>query len=238
MGDVLLRRWVYATLSAQVLLLSAHEDGDERVVKLVIQNKGFDYKPGQYAELKIPEISTTEWHPFTIASSPTGDGSVTFYIKDAGRWTSCLYQLAKTGRAPKKVGLRGPFGAPAQNYFSYDHIIVIGSGIGVTPLLSVWKYLVQNASSHVLDDSASSASLSKPHQRKKNVESDDSREEWLLNSVNMSAVDVVLLDKTHSSFRGHVAYYASILESMTVNICVSTRCYFPELVARLVCLIC
>jgi hypothetical protein len=33
------------------------------------------------------------------------------------------------------------------NYFEYRHIIVIGSGIGVTPLMSIWKYLVNRASS-------------------------------------------------------------------------------------------
>ena len=31
------------------------------------------------------------------------------------------------------------------NYFEYRHIIVIGSGIGVTPLMSIWKYLVNRA---------------------------------------------------------------------------------------------
>jgi NAD(P)H-flavin reductase len=44
---------------------------------------------------------------------------------------------------PLDVLIRGPFGAPAQNYFMYQHIVVIGSGIGVTPLLSIWKHLVR-----------------------------------------------------------------------------------------------
>ena len=40
-----------------------------------------------------------------------------------------------------------PLTAPAMNYFEYRHIIVIGSGIGVTPLMSIWKYLVNRATS-------------------------------------------------------------------------------------------
>jgi NAD(P)H-flavin reductase len=43
---------------------------------------------------------------------------------------------------PLTLSIRGPFGAPALNYAAYQHIVVIGSGIGVTPLLSMWKYLV------------------------------------------------------------------------------------------------
>jgi len=40
---------------------------------------------------------------------------------------------------PTEISIRGPHGAPAMNYFEYRHIIVNGSGIGVTPLISIWK---------------------------------------------------------------------------------------------------
>ena len=38
------------------------------------------------------------------------------------------------------------------NYFEYKHIIVIGSGIGVTPLMSIWKYLIQKGTSTTLGE--------------------------------------------------------------------------------------
>jgi NAD(P)H-flavin reductase len=44
--------------------------------------------------------------------------------------------------SPLTLSIRGPFGAPAQNYAAYQHIVVIGSGMGVTPLLPMWKYIV------------------------------------------------------------------------------------------------
>ena len=128
----------------------------------------FYYTPGQYAEIQIPSISPYEWHPFTIASSAgyanhkstdggkkskgagggrgEGDETVVFFIKATGKWTNQLYDLAAKAKENPDVlthvNLRGPYGAPAQNYMSYEHLIVIGSGIGVTPLLSIWSHLV------------------------------------------------------------------------------------------------
>jgi hypothetical protein len=92
------------------------------------------------------------------------------YMKAVGRWTRGLYNdnamlshekipegtmvtsspsptlLVATPLplSPLTLSIRGPFGAPAQNYAAYQHIVVIGSGIGVTPLLFMWKYLVNH----------------------------------------------------------------------------------------------
>lgn len=39
------------------------------------------------------------------------------------------------------VCLDGPFGAPAQQFYSYDHSIVIGSGIGITPFSAILNHM-------------------------------------------------------------------------------------------------
>ena len=44
---------------------------------------GFDYRAGQYASLRVPEISRLEWHPFTISSAPCDD-FLMFHIKAVG----------------------------------------------------------------------------------------------------------------------------------------------------------
>lgn len=51
---------------------------------------GFNYVPGQYAFLNVPQISFAEWHPFTITSVPS-DNFVMFHIKSAGDWTALLH---------------------------------------------------------------------------------------------------------------------------------------------------
>ncbi|OSX72018.1 hypothetical protein BU14_0482s0012 [Porphyra umbilicalis] len=63
----------------------------------------FDYRPGQYAELRIPALSGSPlgWHPFTIASAPH-EGTMVFFIKASGDWTAALHALvadAKRGGA-------------------------------------------------------------------------------------------------------------------------------------------
>ena len=134
-----IRRWI------------VHNDDGQQVTEVVLDcPKGFSYTPGQYAELKLPAISAKEWHPFTIASAPNEDpdndyDEIVFFIKNSGRWTGALAEYATAydlSKAPKKMFIRGPHGAPAMNYEEYKHIIVIGSGVGVTPLLSIWDHLV------------------------------------------------------------------------------------------------
>ena len=207
------------------------------------------------------------------------DLRVTFFIKVVGKWTNQLYEMAldhlqeqqrlqkrrstemqenekeEALPPPKvelpKISVRGPFGAPAQNYLSYRHIVIIGSGIGVTPLLSVWQSLTQDSSkfrcepvvdptsgSKVIDiqnrslKSSLRSSGGKPGFDGFDEDSayetvvDDSEllesisEGWSINSVDVVSLVKRMTDSnaTHS-VRAHCAYVASILESMTVNIC-------------------
>jgi hypothetical protein len=59
-GDCLVRRLVNVDREATIVEQKTYEDRGEQVVKLVLHCKDFAYKPGQYAELKIPEISRFE----------------------------------------------------------------------------------------------------------------------------------------------------------------------------------
>lgn len=105
----------------------------------------FHYQPGQYAEIKVPHISRTQWHPFTIASAPH-EAEMVFYVKAAGNWTTQLFQLfAERFRDESSVDVevyvRGPFGAPAQHVSQFEHLILIGGGVGATPFCSIVKSL-------------------------------------------------------------------------------------------------
>lgn len=219
-GDSLARRLVSVDREATIIEQKSYEDRGEQVVKLVLRCKDFAYKPGQYAELKIPDISQVEWHPFTIASAPSEDGKsedVTFYIKASGRWTNKLFKLVSSSSKDHRgtVFLRGPHGAPAQNYLAYRHLLVIGSGIGVTPLLSVWQYLV-NAGSHLICEPPP-----KDKKRKK-LKVERENETQLLDRLGafLTSVDIVTLEQNQlETFKGECAYFAGVMESMTVNIC-------------------
>lgn len=111
-----------------------------KVTKLEIP-KLFDYEPGQYAELRIPYLSSYQVHPFTIASSPADDTMI-FYIKSYGKWTTKLADYAQSeGNAEDlTVFISGPYGAPAQFSFHFDHLLFIGAGIGATPFVSAMRH--------------------------------------------------------------------------------------------------
>jgi predicted ferric reductase len=99
----------------------------------------FNYLPGQFLYLKIsnPEIHTDE-HPFTISSSPSDPDQVSVTIKQLGDFTNSLTKV--------KVGdiayINGAFGSFSYlNKPSSKKICFIAGGIGITPFLSMLRYM-------------------------------------------------------------------------------------------------
>jgi len=101
--------------------------------------KIFDYIPGQFAFITpVSENVPKEEHPFTISSTPSRPGSLQFVIRSLGDWTSKINHL----KAGELVLIDGPYGL-----FSYavssegKPIIMIAGGIGITPMLSMIRYM-------------------------------------------------------------------------------------------------
>ncbi|KAF9608034.1 hypothetical protein IFM89_005184 [Coptis chinensis] len=121
---------------------------------------GFRYENGMYMFVKCPNISPFEWHPFSITSTPRDD-YLSIHIRTLGDWTTKLRNIfqevcevpasePKKGRLARvettgmkdfvkaqarfpKVLIRGPYGAPAENYKKYDILLLIGLGIDPLP---------------------------------------------------------------------------------------------------------
>ncbi|OWM68863.1 hypothetical protein CDL15_Pgr025050 [Punica granatum] len=137
---------------------------------------GFKYYSGMYMFLKCPNISGFEWHPFSITSAP-GDDYLSVHIRTLGDWTTELKnQFAKVCELQEKqqrsdsltrletkafpsnynssqarfprILIKGPYGAPAQNYKKYDILLLIGLGIGATPFVSIIKDLLNQIRPH------------------------------------------------------------------------------------------
>ncbi|TVU49940.1 hypothetical protein EJB05_01285, partial [Eragrostis curvula] len=62
------------------------------------------------------------------------------------------------GRRLPKLLIDGPYGAPAQDYGKYDVLLLIGLGIGATPLISIVKDVLNHIESNKSDDIESSSS--------------------------------------------------------------------------------
>ncbi|CAN6343180.1 unnamed protein product [Urochloa humidicola] len=126
---------------------------------------GFTYKSGQYIYVNCADVSPFEWHPFTITSAP-GDDYLSMHIRCRGDWTTSFRALfsqvcrppaagqsgllradlissSTTTKLPKLL-IDGPYGAPAQDYRNYDVLLLIGLGIGATPLISIVKDVLNN----------------------------------------------------------------------------------------------
>nr|CAB3466098.1 unnamed protein product [Digitaria exilis] len=130
---------------------------------------GFTYKSGQYIYVNCGEVSPFEWHPFTITSAP-GDDYLSMHIRCRGDWTTSFRALFEQACRPPAAGqsgllradiaadisgsnkklpkllIDGPYGAPAQDYRKYDVLLLIGLGIGATPLISIVKDVLNHIS--------------------------------------------------------------------------------------------
>lgn len=101
------------------------------------------FKPGHFAFINLPGIDFT-WHPFSVASEPT-EPTVDFFIEVAknGSWTDKLWH--KVNNDPNvaslpEVRLLGPYGTDYMAEFSEcKHIVAVGSGTGIVPMVSLLK---------------------------------------------------------------------------------------------------
>ncbi|KAI4343465.1 hypothetical protein L6164_010809 [Bauhinia variegata] len=127
--------------------------------------QGFKYKSGQYMFVNCAKVSPFEWHPFSITSAP-GDDYISVHIRTLGDWTRQLKTVfseicqpppagksgllradyAQGGNNPSfpKILVDGPYGAPAQDYKKYDVVLLVGLGIGATPMISIVKDIINN----------------------------------------------------------------------------------------------
>jgi predicted ferric reductase/Ca2+-binding EF-hand superfamily protein len=117
--------------------------------------RGFTWRPGDYAFLRIPAIARHEWHPFTISSAEES-GALTFHIRSLGNWTAALRRRVESDEASAASGgggatepliayVDGPYGTPSAHIFDSRFAVFIGAGIGVTPFASVLASFVLRA---------------------------------------------------------------------------------------------
>jgi len=115
---------------------------DRSVVVLCLHKPAkFRFVPGHYAFIQVPEIDWT-YHPFSICSAPSSNElRFIIEIKQSKSWTWKLAQKRVPGPLEFTVNLmQGGFGIPVSGQEAYDHIIAIGTGTGISPMLSLVLY--------------------------------------------------------------------------------------------------
>ena len=138
-----LYRWVWRPLRARRNLYVVEEVRRESptAVTLVLRasgHEGIEFRPGQFAWLKIGESPFVfEEHPFTIASCATTPWRKEFTIKALGDFSEIVAGL----RPGREVHLDGPHGAFTLDGLHADGFVFIAGGVGVTPMLSMLRTL-------------------------------------------------------------------------------------------------
>lgn len=111
----------------------------------------FTFKASDYLYLRCPQISTYEWHPFTISSPPEREDALSLHIRALGSWTGTLYSQfrdftekrnSQTALPEIPVYLDGPYHSPSSHIYQSEYAVLIAGGIGVTPYASLLQSIL------------------------------------------------------------------------------------------------
>lgn len=103
-------------------------------------NRPFQYLPGQFVFISIHSNHISrEPHPFTLSSTPTHPQCLQVTVRASGDWTRHIGRVAEGDR----VYIQGPFGRFSHILTDPDReIVMIAGGIGITPMLSMLRFMV------------------------------------------------------------------------------------------------
>lgn len=90
---------------------------------------GFNYVPGQWVFINVPQISRFQWHPFTISSAPD-DPFVSIHVRQVGDFTRSLgdrlgatRRLANELTSQSKKGIEALGGARCEEYVDITEVV-------------------------------------------------------------------------------------------------------------------
>ena len=122
------------------LIESAHFErfGDTSCIISFHNPPGFGRQNSAYVYLMLPWLSRYQFHAFTIFPCTTPNHS-SICISTSGDWTNKLMK-ALTTPTDKPAFVVGPFLSPFScPAMDSEHLILVASGIGVTPAISLIK---------------------------------------------------------------------------------------------------
>ncbi|AMK20226.1 putative flavodoxin reductase (plasmid) [Sphingobium sp. MI1205] len=105
----------------------------------------FDFLPGQFLQVEVePEAGKTARRSYTIASSPTQRAYVELTVKREEQGVVSRHLHDKVV-ADDLLKVSGPFGAFTFTGTDAESIVLIAGGVGITPMMSVLRYLTDTA---------------------------------------------------------------------------------------------
>jgi len=111
-----------------------------RVLRLTIPDASFRFLPGQWVDLSVEIDGTRHTAGYSITTSPDHHGEIELAIKASAhhplaRW---VHEQAQIGNSVRISQGQGPFVyLPEMS----DNVVLIGGGVGITPLLSIFRHV-------------------------------------------------------------------------------------------------
>lgn len=125
-------------------------------VELVISKPpSLSYNALSFVFLQIRNLSWLQWHPFSVSSSPyDGRNHLSILIKPLGKWTNELKNMVSKTKeqnptdlstaVPYKLNasVEGPYGNEIPYHLSYNNLILVAGGIGISPFVAILRDLL------------------------------------------------------------------------------------------------
>ena len=97
---------------------------------------GFVTDIGGYVLVCVPWLAKKEWHAFSVYRQPNQPNMSSVCMLKAGDWTSRLHSIVERN-TKRPVWISGPFASPYSTAVDFDNLVLVASGIGITPALSI-----------------------------------------------------------------------------------------------------
>lgn len=136
------KRW-----SGELVVVNTFQETDTvRTFRFSTSEAGglpFDYLPGQFLTLNLEIEGKKVKRSYTIASSPSQRDYIEITVKreDQGLVSRHLHDTLKIG---DRIEVSAPSGKFTFTGAEHESIVLIAGGVGVTPMMSVLRYLTAN----------------------------------------------------------------------------------------------
>ena len=131
------------TVSTRVTAIEPLTHDISRLRLAVDDDEPFEFKPGQYVDIRIPGGDEDEHRSFSMANVANGSGELEFMIKryPGGRFSGLLGDDGL--KAGDELEVTGPYGVFTLRSSSPRRIVFIGGGAGMAPILCLLRSMAQ-----------------------------------------------------------------------------------------------
>ncbi|OZA30179.1 MAG: hypothetical protein B7X93_04140 [Hydrogenophilales bacterium 17-61-9] len=109
-------------------------------LRLAIPDARFRFLPGQWVDLGVDIDGVAHTSGYSITTSPVHPGEIELAIKASARHplSRWVHERARVGDRVRVTQGQGPFVyLPEMS----DNVVLIGGGVGITPLLSIFRHV-------------------------------------------------------------------------------------------------